>query len=97
VLVLVVIVVATSSPRVRAILVNPTWASTSTYPGSSLKGGSCFTNDGFIHRLGGIETDNQAWFAPISSTGIGAWQQTTAYGEGGVTSEMSCAVDNGVV
>jgi hypothetical protein len=64
------------------------WNSTTSYP-VAIDSQACVASSGYIYCLGGEnETDgtngtlistNSAWYAPISSTGIGTWEQTTAY------------------
>lgn len=65
-----------------------TWNSTTSYP-IPIDSQSCVASGGFIYCVGGEnETDGTSadvtpsgnvWFAPISSSGIGAWSSSTAY------------------
>jgi hypothetical protein len=64
------------------------WSSTTAYP-VAIDSQACVSSSGYIYCVGGEnETDgtsgtlistNSAWYAPLSSAGIGTWQQTTAY------------------
>ena len=65
-----------------------TWTPTTSYP-VAIDTQSCVSSSGFIYCVGGEnETDgtnatltqsNSAWYAPLSSSGIGAWTRTTPY------------------
>jgi hypothetical protein len=72
------------------------WSSTASYPGGNFAAGSCVTSGGYIYCVGGdnVGGSDQAWFAPLTSAGIGTWQRTTSYGEGGTTIFLSCATDD---
>ncbi len=59
------------------------WKSTTDYPIPFLEG-SCASSGGYVYCLGDSEIlfssrSTEAFYAPISSKGIGAWQQTTSY------------------
>jgi hypothetical protein len=59
------------------------WVKTTPYPNPVL-GLSCAASDGYIYCVGGYETvgtleSNQVYYAPISSRGIGTWNETTNY------------------
>ena len=64
------------------------WTSTTPYPVPT-DSQSCVSSSGYIYCVGGAnETDgtnatslptNSAWYAQLSSSGIGRWTQTTAY------------------
>jgi hypothetical protein len=64
------------------------WRSTTAYP-VSIDSQACVASSGYIYCLGGenetsgtnstVIPTNSAWFAPLSSSGIGAWKHTTAY------------------
>ncbi|MDA4132133.1 MAG: hypothetical protein OK454_03285 [Thaumarchaeota archaeon] len=66
------------------------WDSTTSYP-VAVDSQACVSSSGYIYCVGGEnETDgtnataiatNSAWYAPLSSSGIGAWKQTTAYSQ----------------
>ena len=61
---------------------------------------SCFTTDSDIYCVGGQLAGSKTFYAPISSTGVGAWTETTDYGAssgstgtGGVSPQgTSCSV-----
>jgi hypothetical protein len=65
-----------------------TWSSTTPYP-IPIDTMSCVQSSAYIYCVGGNnETDgsnldstvsNSVWFAPLSSSGIGAWEHTMAY------------------
>ncbi len=80
------------------------WQSTTSYPilstgYSGIAGQSCVISQGYIYCIDG--EDNQSnpvadvFIAPISSSGIGSWQSTTAYPISVVS--LSCAVWSGRV
>jgi hypothetical protein len=64
------------------------WTQTTPYP-VAVDSQSCVSSSGYVYCVGGEnETDgtnstaipsNSAWYAPISSSGIGTWSHTTAY------------------
>lgn len=64
------------------------WSSTTPYP-IPADTMSCVSSSSYIYCVGGVnETDgsnadaaatNSVWFAPLSSSGIGAWEHTAAY------------------
>ncbi len=64
------------------------WNSTTAYP-AAIDSQACVTSSGYIYCLGGenetsgtnstVTPTNSAWFASISSGGIGVWKHTTAY------------------
>ncbi len=64
------------------------WTQTTSYP-IAVDTESCVASSGYIYCVGGYnETDGTSadtlasysvWFAPISSSGIGNWTQTTSY------------------
>jgi len=83
------------------------WHSTSPYPTSgqgngagTLFYGSCVAWSGFIYCVGGqhdgLPASSDTYFAPLSSSGIGAWKVTTSYPEavggfaGGPRATISC-------
>ncbi|MEM3744585.1 MAG: hypothetical protein QW759_01960, partial [Candidatus Micrarchaeaceae archaeon] len=57
-----------------------TWQSTTSYP-IDMFGAGCSIYNGYIYCVGTFSTtsDNQAYYAPISSTGIGPWLSTMSY------------------
>jgi hypothetical protein len=67
------------------------WQSTTPYP-DPIAGASCTASSGYIYCVAGENatggssyipvTNNSAWYAQISSSGIGTWQKTTAYPHG---------------
>lgn len=64
------------------------WNSTTSYP-IAIDSQACVSSSGFIYCVAGenetsgtnatVVSTNSAWYAPISSSGIGTWQHTTAY------------------
>ncbi len=58
------------------------WSASTAYPGG-IYFPTCYTSDGFIYCVGGADSNdnpvNTDFFAPLSSAGVGAWTQTTAY------------------
>lgn len=64
------------------------WSATTSFP-IAIDSQSCAASSGFIYCIAGEnETDgtnatvtasNSAWYAPLSSSGIGAWTKTTPY------------------
>jgi hypothetical protein len=94
----------------HAQLIPSAWSAGTEYPGDGIGYQGCGASGGYIFCTGGyneyleppfynegtavIERD-ESWYAPISASGIGAWQQTTSYpheNEG-----QSCAVWNGSI
>jgi len=77
------------------------WHQTTSYP-VAIDSQSCVSSSGYIFCVGGEnETDgtnstviptNSAWYAPLTSSGIGAWKQTTAYSQS--VSFETCAATN---
>lgn len=80
----------------RALLIDPLWTSTTAYPGGNFSAGSCVTYAGHLFCVGG-DNDSNVWHAPITPVGVDAWQQTSAYGEGGQNIFLSCAAANGYI
>jgi hypothetical protein len=58
------------------------WSLSTPYP-ANLYFPSCFASTGYIYCLGGADQNNNAqstdYYAALSSTGVGAWTQTTSY------------------
>jgi hypothetical protein len=81
-----------------------TWSSTTSYP-LSVESPSCAASFGYIYCVGGYEgggtfTSN-AYYATISSSGIGAWTPTTSYptlstGNSGIAGQ-SCVIWQGYI
>ena len=79
------------------------WVSTTNYPSpggfGGIAGAACVTSGGYIYCVaGGVNNAGgytpNVYYAPISSSGVGAWQQTSTYPFSGVT---SCAASNGYI
>jgi hypothetical protein len=74
------------------------WSNTTPYPLNSYLP-SCFTADGGIYCLGGVDSSDNplgnAYYAPLSSAGIGQWVPTTAYPL--PSTGQACAFSNGFV
>lgn len=80
------------------------WNATTAFP-IPLDTAACVASSSYIYCIGGYnETggsasnstlSNSVWYAPLSSTGIGAWKDTTAYPP--VAFLVSCAASNGYV
>ncbi|MCL5440695.1 MAG: hypothetical protein M1448_02330 [Candidatus Marsarchaeota archaeon] len=81
------------------------WVSTTNYPynsfliGAGVAGAACVVSEGYIYcvdgaldNVGGYTQD--VYYAPLSASGVGAWQQTSSYPFPGVT---SCATSNGYI
>ena len=76
-----------------------TWTSTTAYAPGSVTGTSCFISSGDLFCVGGVvgtSLSSTVEYAPVSSSGVGTWTSTTAYGAGTVTAE-SCATSGGYV
>src|SRR5580658_4867873 len=58
------------------------WMPTTNYP-LQVAGASCFVYSGNVYCLGGFDAKdkdyNNAYYAPLSSSGIGAWTPTKPY------------------
>ncbi len=79
------------------------WVSTTNYPSpggiGGIAGAACVTSGGYIYCVAGAFNNADGYtpnvyYAPISSSGVGAWQQTSSYPFSGVT---SCATSNGYI
>jgi hypothetical protein len=80
------------------------WSSTTAYP-IPVDTESCVANSSYVYCVGGFnETDgseadatasSSVWYAPLSSSGIGAWTLTTAYPDGVYL--PSCYAANGYI
>ncbi len=58
------------------------WSPSRAYP-ANLSFPSCFASNDYIYCLGGADNNDNpqsaVYFAPLSSVGVGAWVETTAY------------------
>lgn len=75
------------------------WASTTPYPVPAA-GLSCVASSGYIFCVGGTSglastSLSSAYYAPVSSSGIGVWVQTTSYPE--AAAGLSCAASSGFI
>ena len=55
----------------------------SNYPGVRAEGSnSCVASSGYIYCVGGFtfNPESQVWYAPVNSSGVGGWSETTDYG-----------------
>jgi hypothetical protein len=75
------------------------WQATTTYP-IYTGGSSCAESTGYIYCVGAFNFSqsrymNSTYYASLSSSGIGAWKQTTSYPQGG--DSMSCVTYSGYI
>jgi hypothetical protein len=74
------------------------WTQTTSYPFALDYGPSCIASAGYVYCLGGNSTiagtggSDLVYYAPISSSGVGSWQQVGTYG---YTQGVQVAVLNG--
>jgi hypothetical protein len=74
------------------------WTATTPYP-TSIAGESCVTSGGYIYCVSGINGSlgprptQSVYYAPLSSSGIGAWSRTTNYPVGMIA--LSCTASGG--
>lgn len=72
------------------------WSLSTAYPGG-IYFPTCYSSGGYVYCLGGADSNDNAvstdFFAPLSSTGVGAWTQTTAYPV--QASGQACATSSG--
>lgn len=73
------------------------WRNTTSYPSDSYAQ-SCAVSNGFVYCVGGYLSNNInatkfAYYAPLSSSGIGQWKQTSSYPNGVV--RPACVISNG--
>jgi hypothetical protein len=68
------------------------WTPTASYP-SNVTGQLCVTSTGYVYCVGGSGTD-AAYFAPVSSSGMGIWTSTTSYPQDGST---ACVASDGFI
>jgi hypothetical protein len=59
-----------------------TWVHTTSYP-ENVYYPTCFVANGYVYCLGGADSNDNSlstdYYAPLSSSGVGTWTQTTAY------------------
>ena len=77
------------------------WSSTTSYP-FGVAGQSCAASGGYIYCVGGYGPSTgytyTVYYAPISSSGVGAWSSTTSYPTGGFGPYgTSCDVSGGYI
>ena len=74
------------------------WTSTNSYP-TNLFYPTCSAYDGYVYCVGGADVNNNpvsaTYYAPLSSSGVGAWTETTAYPE--QESGLACGVSSGYI
>jgi hypothetical protein len=75
------------------------WSPTSVYP--DVPGATaCATSGGYIYCIGGYTSSTNAYFATVSSSGLGGWTATTSYpitfAEGGIDA-TSCVASGGYI
>jgi hypothetical protein len=79
------------------------WMSTTNYP-TNIYSQSCVLYSGYLYCVGGdtgpasnspSHTGNSAYYAPLSSSGIGAWIRTTSYPVS--VKEHACVTDLGFI
>jgi hypothetical protein len=74
------------------------WSPSTPYPANTYFP-SCFAAGGYIYCLGGVDGNGNAvsadYYAPLSSSGVGTWTQTTAYPLQMVG--QACAISSGYV
>lgn len=76
------------------------WTRTTSYPWDLA--GTCVASSNFIYCIGGKnEIDSNlsstTYYAPLSSTGIGAWGQTTPYPYSILGGPLSCSIESGYI
>jgi len=74
------------------------WTHSTAYP-ANLFLPSCFTASGYVYCIGGADqNDNavdEAYYAALSSSGVGAWTKTTSYPQ--AESGLACVVSSGFI
>lgn len=75
------------------------WNKSTAYP-ADVYLPSCFAANSYIYCVGGVDSSSgnaisKDYYAPLSSSGVGTWTQTTAYPV--VASGQACAVSSGDV
>ena len=82
-----------------------TWNSTTNYANDSEQGIaelSCTSSGGYLYCVGGFsvhsggEPSNSTYFAPVSSSGAGAWTSTTSYPTSSIY-DQSCVTSGGYI
>ena len=76
-----------------------TWTSTTAYGGGTVYGQSCAISGGYIYCVGGDiagAASSAVYYASVSSSGVGTWHSTTAYG-GGTVDLQPCAISGGYI
>jgi hypothetical protein len=75
------------------------WSPTSVYPAAP-GATACAISAGYIYCIGGYTSSTNAYFAAVSSSGIGSWIATTSYpityAEGGIVM-TSCLASGGYI
>lgn len=76
------------------------WKATTNYP-IFISDTSCVASSGYIYCIAGYSSGSGAnaseYYAPLSSTGVGAWSRTGTSGYYPSTSDLSCAAANGYI
>jgi hypothetical protein len=74
------------------------WSHTTAYP-ENLYFPTCFATGSYIYCLGGADSNDNAqssdYYATLSSVGVGAWTQTTAYPV--AASGQACGISSGYI
>jgi hypothetical protein len=95
------LVISLSSIRPVSAETLGSWNSTNPWKNAYLQGitgESCATYSGYIYCVGGFLVGgprDEVYYAPISSSGVGTWVQTTSYPTG--FWEGSCAISSGYI
>jgi hypothetical protein len=75
-----------------------TWTLSTAYP-TNVYFPSCFAFNGYIYCIGGVDNNNNVvstdYYAALSSSGVGAWTETTAYPLS--LDGQSCAISSGYI
>ena len=70
------------------------WTNTTSYPATSIDEQSCATYSAYIYCAGGFEgptttyLTNAVYYAPVSSSGVGAWTSTSSYPTGTIFGDL---------
>ncbi|MDG6950052.1 MAG: hypothetical protein JRM77_09470 [Nitrososphaerota archaeon] len=75
------------------------WTSTTAYGGGIVDYQVCAVSSGYVYCVGGAvggSVSSAVYYAPVSSTGVGPWTSTTAYG-GGTVYGQSCAISSSYI
>jgi N-acetylneuraminic acid mutarotase len=84
-------------PATDSVASSP-WIKTSSYP-TLVDSQGCVTYSGFVYCVGGnnnVGSHNRTYYAPLSSSRIGAWKRGTDY-PGGGTEQVSCVAYSGYI